>query len=84
MPGLLSTLIFLPALGALCLLILRGDDHVWIRRLALTVSVAEFLLSLLLIPRVPIGVAGYSQVENFRWITVPPIPRRSRLHHPQE
>jgi NADH-quinone oxidoreductase subunit M len=73
MPGLLSTLIFLPALGALCLLILRGDDHLWIRRLALTVSVAEFLLSLLLIPRVPIGVAGYSQVENFRWITVPPI-----------
>jgi NADH-quinone oxidoreductase subunit M len=73
MPGLLSTLIFLPALGALCLLILRGDDHIWIRRLALTVSVAEFLLSLILIPRVPIGVAGYSQVENFRWIAVPPI-----------
>ena len=73
MPGLLSTLIFLPALGALCLLILRGDDYVWIRRLALTVSIAEFLLSLILIPRVPIGVAGYSQVENFRWITVPPI-----------
>jgi NADH-quinone oxidoreductase subunit M len=73
MPGLLSTLIFLPALGALCLLILRGDDHLWIRRLALTVSVVEFLFSLLLIPRVPIGVAGYSLVENFRWITVPPI-----------
>jgi NADH-quinone oxidoreductase subunit M len=73
MPGLLSTLIFLPALGALCLLILRGDDHLWIRRLALTVGVAEFLLSLLLIPRVPLGVAGYSQVENFHWITVPPI-----------
>jgi NADH-quinone oxidoreductase subunit M len=73
MPGLLSSLIFLPALGGLCLLILRGDDHVWIRRLALTVSVAEFLLSLLLIPRVPIGVAGYSLVENFHWITVPPI-----------
>ena len=48
MPGLLSTLIFLPALGAVCLLILRGDDHIWIRRLALTVSVAEFLLSLMI------------------------------------
>jgi NADH-quinone oxidoreductase subunit M len=73
MPGLLSVLIFFPALGALALLLLRGDDHVWIRRLAMTVAVVEFLFSLLLIPRVPLGVAGYSLVENFRWITDPPI-----------
>ena len=52
LPGshLLSVLIFFPAIGALALLLLRGDDHVWIRRLALTISVAEFLLSLLMIP----------------------------------
>jgi NADH-quinone oxidoreductase subunit M len=73
MPGLLSVLIFFPALGGLALLLLRAEDHLWIRRLAMTISVVEFLFSLLLIPRVPIGVSGYSLVENFRWITDPPI-----------
>jgi len=74
-PGghLLSVLIFFPALGALALLLLRGDDHVWIRRLALTISIAEFLLSLLLIPGVPLGTAGYQLEEFARWIHVPPI-----------
>jgi NADH-quinone oxidoreductase subunit M len=73
MPGLLSVLIFFPALGALALLLLRGEDHVWIRRLALTISIVEFVFSLFLIPRVPIGVAGYSLVEDYRWISDPPI-----------
>jgi NADH-quinone oxidoreductase subunit M len=75
MPGsyLLSILIFFPAVGALSLLLLRGDDHVWIRKLALTISVAEFVLSLLLIPGVPLGVAGYSLAENYQWINDPPI-----------
>jgi NADH-quinone oxidoreductase subunit M len=73
MPGLLSVLIFFPALGALALLLLRSEDHLWIRRLAMTISVVEFIFSLLLIPRVPIGVSGYSLVENFRWIGDPPI-----------
>jgi hypothetical protein len=31
MPGLLSVLIFFPALGALALLLLRSEDHLWIR-----------------------------------------------------
>jgi NADH-quinone oxidoreductase subunit M len=75
LPGghLLSVLIFFPLIGGLALLLLRGDDHVWIRRLALTVGIAEFLLSLLLIPGVPIGVASYSLVEDYKWISVPPI-----------
>jgi NADH-quinone oxidoreductase subunit M len=74
-PGshLLSVLIFFPAIGALALLLLRADDHVWIRRLALTISIAEFLLSLLLIPGVQPGVAGYSLVEYYNWIANPPI-----------
>jgi NADH-quinone oxidoreductase subunit M len=74
-PGghLLSVLVFFPALGALALLLLRGDDLVWIRRLALTISIAEFLLSLLLIPGVPLGAAGYQLEEFARWINVPPI-----------
>jgi NADH-quinone oxidoreductase subunit M len=74
-PGshLLSVLIFFPAIGALALLLLRGDDHVWIRRLALTISIAEFLLSLLLIPGAQPSVAGYSLVEYYNWISNPPI-----------
>ena len=36
---LLSILIFFPAVGALALLLLRGDDHIFIRRIALIVSV---------------------------------------------
>jgi NADH-quinone oxidoreductase subunit M len=73
MPGLLSVLIFFPALGALSLLLLRADDHVWIRRLALTISVAEFIFSIWLIHHVPLGVAGYNLEENRPWITDPPI-----------
>jgi NADH-quinone oxidoreductase subunit M len=75
LPGshLLSVLIFFPAIGALALLLLRSDDHVWIRRLALTISVAEFLLSVLMIPGVQPGVAGYGLVEYYNWIANPPI-----------
>src|SRR5229473_4071800 len=75
LPGghLLSVLVFFPALGALALLLLRGDDHVWIRRLALTISIAEFLLSLLLIPAVPAGAARYQLEEFAKWINAPPI-----------
>ena len=70
---LLTIVIFFPAAASLALLLLRADDHVWIRRLALTIATVEFLFSLLLIPKVQIGVAGY-QLEEFRtWINVPPI-----------
>ncbi|HYL10933.1 MAG TPA: NADH-quinone oxidoreductase subunit M [Candidatus Acidoferrales bacterium] len=70
---LLTAITFLPALGALALLLLRGDDHVWIRRLALTTSLAEFALSLLLIPGVPIGRGGYGLEEFHAWIQSPSI-----------
>ncbi len=75
LPGghLLSVLVFFPAVGALALLLLRGDDHKYIRYLALTVSVAEFLFSLLMIPRVPVSVEGYHLQEFAKWITLPPI-----------
>ena len=74
-PGnhLLSILIFLPGIGSLALLLLRGDDHVWIRRLALTISLVELVFSLFLIPLVPMGAAGYSLVEYYNWIANPPI-----------
>jgi NADH-quinone oxidoreductase subunit M len=74
-PGnhLLTVLVFFPALGALALMILRGDDHGWIRRMALVVATFEFLLSLLLIPAVPLGSSGYRLELNIPWITSPPI-----------
>src|SRR6202790_3286093 len=74
-PGghLLSVVIFFPALGALTLLFLRADDHVWIRRLALVISVAEFAFSLLMLPKVAVGVKGYQLEEFGRWINNPPI-----------
>ena len=70
---LLSVVIFFPAFGALALLLLRGDDHLWIRRLTFVVSLAEFLFSLLMVRAVPIGASGYSLQEFSHWITAPPI-----------
>src|ERR1700737_5303419 len=70
---LLTIVIFFPAAASLALLLLRADDHVWIRRLAMTIATVEFLFSLLLIPKVQIGVAGYQLEEFAKWINVPPI-----------
>lgn len=70
---LLTVITFLPTVGAVALLLLRGDDHVWIRRLAFAVAAAEFALSLLLIPGVPIGAAGYRLEEIHAWISNPHI-----------
>jgi NADH-quinone oxidoreductase subunit M len=70
---LLSVLIFFPAVGALALLVLRGDDQVWLRRLAMTVATAEFILSLGLLWQGPAGASGYQREEFARWIMQPPI-----------
>jgi NADH-quinone oxidoreductase subunit M len=70
---LLSLLIFLPVVGAFALLLLKDNDHAWIRGCALTVSVAEFALSLLLFRGFDMNASGY-QWEEFRaWIPQPPI-----------
>ena len=70
---LLSVLIFFPAIGAFALMLLRGDDHKFIRSIAMLVSVAEFLFSLLLLRYVPIGASGYQLEEFAKWIPAPPI-----------
>ena len=78
---LLSILIFFPGVGALALLLLRGDDHVFIRRIALIVSTAEFLFSLLLLRGVPLGSTDYRLGEYAQWISSPAdslSPRRGR------
>ncbi len=70
-PFMLSILIFLPGVGVIALLCLRRDDHEWIRRLAFSVSLAEFILSLWWLLRgVPLGSAGYQLVENHPWIAL--------------
>jgi NADH-quinone oxidoreductase subunit M len=71
--GLLTVLIFFPALGALALLLLRADDHLWIRRFAMLISVIEFIFSLLLLVKVPVSAPGYSLLESHAWISRPPI-----------
>jgi NADH-quinone oxidoreductase subunit M len=70
---LLSVLIFFPAFGALALLFLRHDDHKYIRYIAFTVSVVEFVFSLWLLRYVTIGSGGYQLQEFAKWIQSPPI-----------
>jgi len=65
---LLTVVTFLPLLGVPALLFLRSDDHAWIRRIALTVSLAEFAISLFLTPQFAADEPGYQFVENHGWI----------------
>jgi NADH-quinone oxidoreductase subunit M len=70
---LLTVLTFLPVAGTLALLLLRSDDHVWIRRLALVTAVAEFAISLLLLRGFDAAGTGYQFEEFHSWIPQPPI-----------
>ncbi|MGA7914405.1 MAG: NADH-quinone oxidoreductase subunit M [Candidatus Acidiferrales bacterium] len=65
---LLSVITFLPLLGVPALLLLRSEDHIWIRRIALAVSLAEFAVSLFLLPGFDSGAPGFQFVEMHPWI----------------
>jgi len=68
-PLLLTIITFLPQVGVLALLLLRGEDHAWIRRIALAASLAEFAISLFLLHGFDLADANY-QFEEFRpWIS---------------
>jgi NADH-quinone oxidoreductase subunit M len=69
----LTVLTFLPVAGTLALLLLRDDDHVWIRRLALVTAVVEFVISLLLLRGFGAQITGYQFEEFHEWIQQPPI-----------
>ena len=71
--SLLTTLTFLPAVGATALFLLQRDDAVWARRLALTISLAEFALSLLLPFGFQSGTSDYQFVEFRAWMQSPAI-----------
>ena len=70
---LLTILTFLPLAGTAALLMLRADDHEWIRRIALAISLVEFGLSLLLIRGFVPDSAQYQFGEYYNWIPLPPI-----------
>ncbi|MGH9745968.1 MAG: complex I subunit 4 family protein [Candidatus Acidiferrales bacterium] len=67
-PHLLTVITFLPLLGVPALLLLRSDDHTWIRRIALAVSLAEFAISLFLIRGFVTANPGYQFEEFHGWI----------------
>lgn len=75
MPGsyLLTVLTFLPLAGTVALFMLRGDDHEWIRRIALAISLFEFALSLRLLWGFSLNSSDYQFVEYRNWIPQPPI-----------
>jgi NADH-quinone oxidoreductase subunit M len=70
---LLTVLTFLPLAGTIALFMLRADDHEWIRRIALGISLFEFAFSLLLLRGFASNSAGYQFVELHNWIPAPPI-----------
>jgi NADH-quinone oxidoreductase subunit M len=65
---LLTVITFLPLLGVPALLFLRSNDHAWIRRIALTISVVEFVLSLGLLLKFDAVNAQYQYEEYYDWI----------------
>ena len=70
---ILSILLFFPLFGAAAILLLRGDDHIWIRRLSLTVGIAEFLLSFLPVWAIHPGDTGFKLEVFAPWISSPRI-----------
>src|SRR6202161_3896414 len=67
---LLTVIAFPPLLGVPALLLLRADDHTWIRRIALAISVAEFVISLFLLHGFD-GVNAQYQFEEYYDCTAP-------------
>ena len=65
---MLTVITFLPLLSVAALLLLRSDDHAWIRRIALAASIAEFLVSLLLLRGFDSTDSTYQYQEFHDWI----------------
>jgi NADH-quinone oxidoreductase subunit M len=70
MPGthLLTVITFFPLLGVLAILLLGPGDHVWIRRIALAASVAEFGISLFLVRAFDSANPNFQLEELHDWI----------------
>ena len=67
-PLLLTVITFLPLFSVLAILFLNSDDHVWVRRIALAASIAEFLISLFLLRGFDLANPHYQFEEMRNWI----------------
>ena len=65
---LLTAVLFLPLLGAFCLMVIPGREHGVLRGTALLFSLVTFLLSLGLIVGFDSEQAGFQFVTDKRWI----------------
>jgi NADH-quinone oxidoreductase subunit M len=70
---LLTIITFFPLLGVPALLVLRGSDQVWIRRIALAVSLIEFVISLTLLPGFSVKAGNFQFQEASNWIPIASI-----------
>jgi len=59
--------------GAAALLLLRGEDHLWIRRVALAAAIGELGISLKLLWYFDAATPGYQLEELHNWIGYPVI-----------
>jgi NADH-quinone oxidoreductase subunit M len=64
----LTVITFLPMVSIVALLLLRSQDHVWIRRIALAASLCEFVLSLFLLRGFDSGNPNFQLEEFHDWI----------------
>jgi NADH-quinone oxidoreductase subunit M len=67
-PHLLTVLLLLPLAGTLALLPLGDRQHLWIRRISLTVGLLEFVLSFIPVYSIPPGSSGLKLEEFIPWI----------------
>ncbi len=68
---ILSTITFLPLLGALFILLIRGDDETVAnnaRSVALWTSIVTLILSLFMLAEFDGSLAGFQFVERFQWL----------------
>ncbi|HTU34171.1 MAG TPA: NADH-quinone oxidoreductase subunit M [Candidatus Acidoferrum sp.] len=65
---MLSLVTFLPLLGVAAMLLLKSDDQIWLRRIALVTSIIEFLISLLLLRGFNSADPSFQLQEIHNWI----------------
>src|SRR5215469_10110891 len=65
---LLTVLLLLPLAGTLALLPLGDRQHLWIRRISLTVGLLEFVLSFIPVYSIPPGSSGLKFEQLIPWI----------------
>jgi NADH-quinone oxidoreductase subunit M len=73
MPGwpILSTIIFLPLIGSLFILLIRGEDEIALRNMrgvALWTTVITFLLALMMWAEFDYSLAGFQFEERYDWV----------------